>query len=182
MLRFDRPAIFAAGPVLIPRSAHERGARALRLFLRSFRCFQHRLGNFFREEPFQHLPLDRIDRGIQQVLKPFDVGVCRVGQVGHRRPPPSGVSGQAAAGQRLPTAMGCAVCAGSVCGSGRAQFCAKLLIAACSGWQGDPPRRRLASNIAQRISCLGRFRLSYFFAVSSFIGTYPEHFRYYQTR
>jgi hypothetical protein len=36
------------------------------------------------------LPFGRVDRGIQQVLKPFDVGVCRVREATHRRPPPRG--------------------------------------------------------------------------------------------
>jgi hypothetical protein len=56
------------------------------------RRLQIRLGFFLRDEPLQHCPLGGIDRGIEQILKPFDVAVRGVGEIGHRAASTSGVS------------------------------------------------------------------------------------------
>lgn len=70
-----------------PQNANERETCARSLFFLWFRGLQHRLGFFFLQEPLQNLPLGCIDRGLQQVLKSFDVGVCGIGEISHRRPP-----------------------------------------------------------------------------------------------
>jgi hypothetical protein len=73
------PTIFHVGRP--PHPLHEAGRR---LFLRPWRG---RLGFFVGEQPLYRPPLDLIDRGLQQGLKPLNVHGCGTGEVIHRQPP-----------------------------------------------------------------------------------------------